>query len=60
MIKVELKTVTITGVNIKDTCTITIKVDSFKPDDLTELCKLINSEVALTLSDNQSTLETAE
>ena len=54
--KVQLKKATITGINIKETIKLAVEVDSVKSDDLAELVRVINADVSLTISDDQTQL----
>jgi len=58
--KVQLKKATIAGINIKETITLTVKIDEIASDDLAELCKLINSDISLAVFNNQTQLPDGE
>lgn len=56
MIRIELKKAKVKAINIKDTIKLGIEIDLITTEELTELCKTINSTVILTLSDDQTQL----
>jgi len=58
--KVKLSKATITGINIKETIKLAVEIDEIASDDLAELCKLINKNVSLTISDDQTQLPNGE
>jgi len=58
--KVKLRKATITGINIKETIKLSVEIDEIASDDLAELVRVINADVSLTISDDQTQLSNGE